>query len=78
MTGWKATSSSDDHLSSVIDESPEQMGDIQSGMKTGTQIETIVSSPKKLDIDPLGEPPDGGLNAWLKVLGCFLIYSNIW
>jgi hypothetical protein len=23
-------------------------------------------------------PPDGGLHAWLKVLGGFLIYSNIW
>lgn len=29
-------------------------------------------------IDTLANPPDGGLNAWLKVLGCFLIYSNIW
>jgi hypothetical protein len=23
-------------------------------------------------------PPDGGLHAWLKVVGGFLIYSNIW
>ncbi|KAF2663309.1 MFS general substrate transporter [Microthyrium microscopicum] len=30
------------------------------------------------EIDPFGEPPDGGLNAWLKVFGCFLLYSNIW
>lgn len=27
-------------------------------------------------IDPDGEPPDGGLNAWLKVYGCFLMYAN--
>lgn len=33
---------------------------------------------RKSEIDPTGEPPDGGLNAWLKVLGCFLLYSNIW
>ena len=33
---------------------------------------------RKSEIDPFAEPPDGGLNAWLKVLGCFLIYSNIW
>jgi hypothetical protein len=33
---------------------------------------------RKSEIDPFSEPPDGGLNAWLKVLGCFLIYSNIW
>lgn len=33
---------------------------------------------RKSEIDPFSTPPDGGLNAWLKVLGCFLIYSNIW
>lgn len=33
---------------------------------------------RKSEIDPFGQPPDGGLNAWLKVLGCFLMYSNIW
>jgi hypothetical protein len=27
---------------------------------------------------PVHIPPDGGLHAWLKVLGGFLIYSNIW
>jgi hypothetical protein len=26
----------------------------------------------------LAKPPDGGLHAWLKVLGGFLIYINIW
>ncbi|KAF2741339.1 MFS general substrate transporter [Polyplosphaeria fusca] len=37
------------------------------------------------DIDPLPDqedalppPPDGGLHAWLKVFGGFLIYINIW
>ncbi|KAF2270995.1 MFS general substrate transporter [Lojkania enalia] len=28
--------------------------------------------------DALPPPPDGGLHAWLKVLGGFLIYINIW
>ncbi|KIW03009.1 uncharacterized protein PV09_05667 [Verruconis gallopava] len=27
-------------------------------------------------IDPEAEPPDGGLHAWLKVFGCFLMYAN--
>ena len=27
---------------------------------------------------PAHIPPDGGLHAWLKVVGGFLIYSNIW
>lgn len=26
----------------------------------------------------LPPPPDGGLHAWLKVLGGFLVYINIW
>lgn len=26
----------------------------------------------------LPPPPDGGLHAWLKVVGGFLIYINIW
>jgi hypothetical protein len=29
-------------------------------------------------IAPVHVAPDGGLHAWLKVLGGFLIYSNIW
>ena len=44
--------------------------------ETGNDLSRTHS--KKSEIDPFGEPPDGGLNAWLKVLGCFLIYSNIW
>jgi hypothetical protein len=39
---------------------------------------SIRTQSRKSEIDPFSEPPDGGLNAWLKVLGCFLIYSNIW
>lgn len=36
------------------------------------------------DLDPqrtqstLPPPPDGGLHAWLKVVGGFFIYINIW
>lgn len=36
------------------------------------------AASKRSEIDPTAEPPDGGLNAWLKVLGCFLLYSNVW
>lgn len=46
------------------------------GQETRPTLSRVQS--KKSEIDPFGEPPDGGLNAWLKVLGCFLIYSNIW
>jgi hypothetical protein len=41
-------------------------------------LQKVQSSSRKSDIDPLSNPPDGGLNAWLKVFGCFLLYSNIW
>lgn len=48
----------------------------------GHSLEKVASHQthhsKKSEIDPFHEPPDGGLNAWLKVFGCFLIYSNIW
>ena len=36
------------------------------------------TTSKSSDISPYTEPPDGGLNAWLKVFGSFLMYSNIW
>lgn len=41
-------------------------------------VEKVQSASRKSVIDPSMEPPDGGLHAWLKVFGCFLLYSNIW
>lgn len=84
MSDCKASGSSKDHLPSVHDESPETHPETDAlefnGKSTIETIEhdPISSSSKKGAINPFGEPPDGGLNAWLKVLGCFLIYSNIW
>jgi MFS family permease len=40
---------------------------------TTSHISAISSAPSLPHV-----PPDGGLHAWLKVLGGFLIYSNIW
>ena len=39
-------------------------------------VEKIAS--RKSEKAQLPEPPDGGLDAWLKVFGGFLMYSNIW
>jgi len=81
MAGWKATASSDDQLSSNIDEAPEEQreyGELEYSEKTNVSIRDNQCVPNKSAIDPFGTPPDGGLNAWLKVLGCFLLYSNIW
>lgn len=33
-------------------------------------------STRSVVIDPDAEPPDGGIHAWLKVYGCFLMYAN--
>jgi hypothetical protein len=46
----------------------------------GTNAAAVqVIDQSEVDSTPLAHvPPDGGLHAWLKVLGGFLIYSNIW
>lgn len=44
--------------------------------KQATQLSRTTT--RRSAIDPSREPPDGGLEAWLKVFGCFLLYSNIW
>jgi len=81
MSDWKASASSDGHLSSVHDEPVEEIRekeDVDLNKKSTVAHEPVQLLSKKGAIDPFGEPPNGGLNAWLKVLGCFLIYSNIW
>jgi hypothetical protein len=84
MTSWKATDLADDKLPSLgADEQAREPRDIEAasiGDEASAPIEKVVSSrSKKSDVDLFSkEPPDGGLNAWLKVMGCFLIYSNIW
>ncbi|KAF2751886.1 MFS general substrate transporter [Sporormia fimetaria CBS 119925] len=40
--------------------------------------EAVQSGAAAADTSRLPPPPDGGLHAWLKVLGGFLIYINIW
>ena len=29
-------------------------------------------------LPPPAPPPDGGLRAWLQVLGCYLVFFNVW
>jgi hypothetical protein len=43
------------------------------------KVEAQVTDQDEIDgLSTPHVPPDGGLHAWLKVLGGFLIYSNIW
>jgi hypothetical protein len=81
MSDCKASTSSNDHLSFIHNEVPEdhkEKDPLEIDEKPNIKHDSIQSSSKNGAIDPFGEPPDGGLSAWLKVLGCFLIYSNIW
>jgi hypothetical protein len=83
----KSLDSLDDKLPSLDDEIAQEERDTEKAEigqdadpvdKTTPDLEKVQSSSKRSEIDPSSEPPDGGLNAWLKVLGCFLLYSNIW
>ena len=45
------------------------------------QIPPLVDIPieEKANILPPPIPPlDGGLRAWLQVLGCYLVFFNVW
>ena len=78
MADWKPSQASDERSSSVADDILREEGleANEADNEMPAQLEKVQS--RKSEINPLAEPPDGGLNAWLKVLGCFLIYSNIW
>jgi hypothetical protein len=79
MKSWKDIEASNDNLPSIGDNvSKEQLENASPKDDQIEQLTKIQSSSRRSDIDPLAEPPDGGLNAWLKVFGSFLIYSNIW
>jgi hypothetical protein len=79
MSEWKEKDYSNGPDESMPEETSEERNENEDQIHP--QVETLAktqSSSRKSDIDPFSEPPDGGLNAWLKVLGCFLLYSNIW
>lgn len=83
MKDWKDTGLADDKSEDKLSpieraEDPLDVEKNEVNGDAGAQIEKVKSTSKNSEIDPFGIPPDGGLNAWLKVLGCFLIYSNIW
>jgi hypothetical protein len=51
-------------------------------MKDPSALEASGTASPESEQDPtavtLPPPPDGGLHAWLKVFGGFLVYINIW
>jgi len=79
MSNWKvieAGSSPGEHYNGT-NNMKEENAHAERQNYINTDLEKVKSSSKQSDINPFTEPPDGGLNAWLKVIGCFLIYSNI-
>ena len=58
--------------------------DTSSSSDAGKDI-TIVAKPNAHDVEPPpekvagpGPPPDGGIKAWLQVVGGFLLVLNTW
>jgi hypothetical protein len=45
---------------------------------TGPMVDEEKHDAQSTAESQLPPPPDGGLHAWLKVFGGFLIYINIW
>jgi hypothetical protein len=78
----KATES-DEKLPYSNADPEKQHGDIEQAPDSPLSEQNVAANlettpTRRSEIDPFSEPPDGGWNAWLKVLGCFLLYSNIW
>lgn len=67
-----------------IDTALESASEITDKEDSGPAQPTILKSEVEEtnavtpSLSPFPTAPDGGLHAWLKVLGGFLIYSNIW
>ncbi len=83
MPDQTATQKFDDKLPSMSGEESEERHEDAIRVNrdeeaVSNDIEKVQSTSRRSDIDPFTEPPDGGLHAWLKVFGCFLLYSNIW
>ena len=83
MADRKVVDAFDDKLPPVTDDVSEEQQEDTIKINTAEQaprddIEKVESVSRRSDIAPGSEPPDGGLNAWLKVFGCFLLYSNVW
>lgn len=62
----------------VSDNHDAHSNDGTSGQDEEQRHDLRKTNSRRSEIDPTAQPPDGGLHAWLKVFGCFLVYSNVW
>lgn len=68
---FEGTSSVQQDGSSSTQEQDKESRDGLAEVEAGPEVQSIAGQQ-------LPPPPDGGLHAWLKVFGGFLIYINIW
>ena len=67
----RPSSSGPDHIHQQ--EESEQPNDLAQDNKAPIDARSTLTTESAIS-----PPPDGGLHAWLKVFGGFLIYINIW
>jgi hypothetical protein len=69
----------DDSRPSSASELPQEGCDEHKHAVDADQVEKQLDARSTVTTESvLPPPPDGGLHAWLKVFGGFLIYINIW
>jgi hypothetical protein len=64
--------------SSIHDDVHQQDKPVQTHEPTGDKEAQIDARSTMTTESAIPPPPDGGLHAWLKVFGGFMIYINIW
>jgi hypothetical protein len=52
--------------------------DIESEPASVPPLVDVPIEEKANVLPPPAPPPDGGLRAWLQVLGCYLVFFNVW
>lgn len=71
--------------STALDQQDGRSSNLERGVPDEEKVPTTTGNILEREQDgrslaesQLPPPPDGGLHAWLKVFGGFLIYINIW
>lgn len=61
---------------SYIDEENDRLDEDARDAYNGAELETVASS--KPSVNNIRSVPNGGLTAWLQVLGSFFLFFNTW
>ena len=73
------TRTSNDSFSRIEDDSPTALPSPQNEVEIKTDAPSMakIEAAEPLELIP-GPPPNGGLQAWLQVLGAFFLAMNSW